>query len=196
MDPDTTYDLTVTTEWGDQYVRVWVDFNDDFVFSQDELIVDNVVIGPGQGSGTFSLTTPFVVPADAALGQHLMRAKTNWQAPVPNDACDETTFGETEDYTAQIGELGIDDSIFGANGLTVLSLENSMFDIAVETTNYTESLSLSVYNTLGQRLLFRKLENKDGKFSYKLDMGYVAKGVYLIHVGNKDTGRVKRIIVK
>ena len=196
LDPDTTYDLTVSTDFGNQYVRVWIDFNDDFVFSQDELIVDNVIIGPGQTSGTFTLTTPFVVPADATLGQHLLRAKTNWNSPVPNDACEETTFGETEDYSAQIGELGIDDSIFGENGLTVLTLENSMFDISVETSNYTESLSLSVYNTLGQRLLFRKLDNKDGKFSYKLDMGYVAKGVYLIRVGTKDTGRVKRIIVK
>lgn len=196
MDPDSTYDLTMKTNWGNQYVRVWIDFNDDFVFSADELIVNNVIIGPGQGAGTFTLTTPFVIPADTAIGQHLMRAKTNWNAPVPNDACDETSYGETEDYSAQIGELGIGDSIFSQNGLTVLSLDNNMFDIKVETVNYSESLSLSVYNILGQRLLLRKLDNEGGKLSYKLDMGYVAKGVYLIRVGNKDTGRVKRIIVK
>lgn len=196
MDPDTTYDLTLKTNYGNQYVRVWVDFNDDFVFSQDEIVVNNVIIGQGQTTGTFTLTTPFVVPADAAIGQHLMRAKTNWNAPVPNDACEETTYGETEDYSVQIGELGVGDSIFNESGLTVLSLDNNVFDIKVETQDYSKDLQLSVYNILGQRLLFRKLENEGGTYSYTLDMGYVAKGVYLIRVGNRDTGRVQRIIVK
>ena len=71
-----------------------------------------------------------------------------------------------------------------------------MFDIKVETQDYSKDLQLSVYNILGQRLQFRKLENEGGTYSYTLDMGYVAKGVYLIRVGNRDTGRVQRIIVK
>lgn len=196
MEPDSTNDLTITTGYGDQYVRVWIDFNDDFVFTNDEVVVDNIVIAPGQGSGTYTITTDLVVPAGAALGQHLMRAKTNWNNPVPNDACEETTFGETEDYTAQIGTLGVGNSIFGENELTVLTLENNTFDISLKTNNYSEAMNLSVYNTLGQRLLFKKLENNGDGYHYKLDMGYVAKGVYLVKVGNKKDGRVKRIIVK
>ena len=34
----------MTTGWGNQYVSMWVDFNDDNVFSSDELIlVDEIV---------------------------------------------------------------------------------------------------------------------------------------------------------
>ncbi|CAM3296858.1 GEVED domain-containing protein [Aequorivita lipolytica] len=196
MEPDSTNDLTITTGYGDQYIRVWIDFNDDFVFTNDETVVNNVVIAAGQGGGTYTITTDLVVPAGAAIGQHLMRAKTNWQGPVPDDACEETTFGETEDYSAQIGTAGITDSIFDENGLTVLTLENNNFDVSLKTINYSASMNLSVYNTLGQRLLFRKLENNGNGYNYKLDMSYVAKGVYLVRVGNKDNGRVKRIIVK
>jgi hypothetical protein len=196
MEADTTYDLTVTTGYGSQYVRVWIDFNDDFVFSNDEIVVDNVIIAPGQSGGTFTLTTDLVVPAGAAFGQHIMRAKTNWNSPVPDDACEETNFGETEDYSAQIGTAGVSDAIFDENGLTIISLDNNKFDVSLKTVNYAEAMNLSVFNTLGQRLLFRKLENNGNGYSYKLDMSYVAAGVYLVRIGNKDNGRVKRIIVK
>ena len=41
--------------------------------------------------------------------------KTNWNSPVPDDACEETQYGETEDYSVNIVEsLGIqilDDSL-------------------------------------------------------------------------------------
>ena len=39
-----------------------------------------------------------------------MRVKVNWSSEVPADACEETSYGETEDYTVVITEaLGIDD---------------------------------------------------------------------------------------
>ncbi|WP_026450534.1 GEVED domain-containing protein [Aequorivita capsosiphonis] len=196
MEEGTTYDLTLTTGYGNQYVRVWIDFNDDFVFSNDETVVDNIVIAPGQTGGTFTITTDLVVPSGAASGQHLMRAKTNWNGPVPDNACTETSFGETEDYSAQISTIGIEENIIDENGLTVLSLDNNNFDVSLKTTNYSGALNLSVYNTLGQRLLFRKLENDGNGYNYKLDMSYVVQGVYLVRVGNKKDGRVKRIIVK
>ena len=196
MEADTTYDLTITTGYGDQFIRVWIDFNDDFVFTNDEVVVNNIEVASGQGAGNYTITTDLVVPAGVPFGQHLMRAKTNWNAPVPDDACEETNFGETEDYSVQIGTTGVTDNIFDENGLTILPLDNNKFDVSLKTVNYTESMNLSVYNTLGQRLLYKKLENNGNGYNYKLDMSYVATGVYLVRVGNKENGRVKRIIVK
>lgn len=196
MEADTTYDLTITTGYGSQYVRVWIDFNDDFIFTNNEIVVDNIEVAPGQGSGTYTITTDLVVPAGVPYGQHLMRAKTNWNAPVPDDACEETNFGETEDYSVQIGTVGVTDNMFDENGLTILTLDNNKFDISLKTVNYSETMNLSVHNTLGQKLLFKKLENDGNGYHYKLDMGYVAKGVYLVRIGNRENGRVKRIIVK
>ncbi|MBT0607277.1 GEVED domain-containing protein [Aequorivita echinoideorum] len=196
LEPGTTYDLTLTTEYGDQHVRVWVDFNDDFLFTNDEIVVADYVIAPGQGGGSYTETTDFVVPADATLGQHLMRVKTNWNAAVPDDACEETTYGETEDYTAQIGVLTAGENNLDESEFTVLSLGNNIFDVNLNTTTFSEDLILTVYNTLGQRLLFRKIENSGDGYHYKLDMGYVSTGVYLIRLGNKTTGKIKRIIVE
>ena len=97
-----TYDVTMTTGYGNQYVRIWIDYNDDFNFTLDELILDNYVIAAGAAAGSYTETTQVTIPADATLGQHLMRAKTNWQAGVPDDACELTTYGETEDYMINI----------------------------------------------------------------------------------------------
>ncbi|MEE2616390.1 MAG: GEVED domain-containing protein, partial [Bacteroidota bacterium] len=87
LEQGSTNVLTLATGYGNQYFRVWIDYNDDFVFSLDELVVDNYVLGVGGGAGTYQGNTALVVPADAALGQHIMRAKTNWNAGVPDDAC-------------------------------------------------------------------------------------------------------------
>ena len=38
-----TYPVAVTTGYSSQYVRAWIDFNDDYEFSLDELIIDNVL---------------------------------------------------------------------------------------------------------------------------------------------------------
>ncbi len=34
-------DLEVTTHYGDQYIMVWIDFNDNFVFENDEIVVNS-----------------------------------------------------------------------------------------------------------------------------------------------------------
>ncbi len=71
-----------------------------------------------------------VVPAGAAIGPHRMRAKTNWDAPVPADACEETTFGETEDYTANIGTLGVNDFSISNCELIITTEGNKQFEVS------------------------------------------------------------------
>lgn len=138
-----------------------------------------------------------VIPADANLVQHLMRAKTNWNAPVPVDPCEETTFGETEDYMSNIIiELGLEDPVFGNSELIVVDKGSNMFDVSLNNPSITEDLVITVYNTLGQQLVNRKLENNNGSFNYSLNMSYVSTGIYLVRLGNNVSGKVKRIIVK
>ena len=37
LEQGASHELTVTTGYGNQYVRVWIDFNDDYIFTLDEL---------------------------------------------------------------------------------------------------------------------------------------------------------------
>lgn len=193
-----TYDLTITTGYGDQFVTVWIDFNDDYNFTNDEKVVTDYVIAPGQGAGTFTETMPLVVPSGVPPGDHLMRAKSNWQAPVPDDACEETNYGETEDYTANTGLLSINDQTFSASDLVVLSLPNNQFEITL-TTAYEGNAYAAVYNVLGQQLKFKNLaKTTENVYQINLDMSQSASGVYIIKLSGGDlkTFKTARIVVR
>ena len=197
LEQGSTNDLTVTTGYGNQNIRVWIDFNDDFVFTLDEVVVDNYVIAPGGAAGSYTETMQLVVPDDATLGEHIMRAKTNWNAPVPDDACEETNYGETEDYIVNIVEsLGIDDSVLANSEFRIISQDNNQFNISLSTL-YNEDISFSVYNISGQVIVFNNISKNSDKYLYDLDMSYAAAGVYLVKMGNSSIGyRVGKIIVK
>ncbi|MDB3937862.1 GEVED domain-containing protein [Flavobacteriaceae bacterium] len=197
LEQGSTNDLTVTTGYGNQNIRVWIDFNDDFVFTLDEVVVDNYVIAPGSAAGDYTETMQLVVPDDATLGEHIMRAKTNWNAPVPDDACEETNYGETEDYIVNIVEsLRIDDSILANSEFRIISQDNNQFNISLSTL-YNDDISFSVYNVSGQVIVFNNISKNSDKYLYDLDMSYAAAGVYLVKMGNSSIGyRVGKIIVK
>ena len=198
FDSDTAYDLTVTTGYGDQYVTVWIDFNDDYSFTPDEKVVDNYVMAPGQGGGSYTETMTLTIPAGVNPGTHLMRAKTNWQAEVPENACEETTYGETEDYSANIGGLSSDDYVFSSAELLVRESENDQFDIELRT-DYQGPLYFALYNVLGQQLKFKTL-SQSGPNSYqiKLDMAQAASGVYIVKLSGPElqTYQSAKLIVR
>ena len=110
-----TNQLTLTTGYGNQNVKVWIDYNDDLAWSNDELVVDNYVMAVGSAGGSFTESIAISIPADAPVGEHVMRIKSNWNAAVPADSCELTQYGETEDYTVNIVEslslIEIDDSL-------------------------------------------------------------------------------------
>ncbi|MBK5214196.1 MAG: T9SS type A sorting domain-containing protein [Flavobacteriaceae bacterium] len=195
--PGSTNDLTVTTNYGDQFVKVWIDYNDDSTFTANEVVVNNVEIASGQGSGIYTVTMDLVVPAGAAIGPHRMRAKTNWNGPVPADACEETSFGETEDYTANIGTLGVNDFSIRNGSLIITTEGNKQFEVTL-TTAFDGTAYLAVYNMLGQQLKVKMLNKMGDSFKARLDMSEVASGVYIVRVGGKETKAFKtgRIIVE
>ena len=191
-----TYDITLSTGYGDQYVKVWVDYNDDFTFSNNEVILNNFIIAPGEAAGNYTETASMTIPANATLGLHRMRIKTNWNANVPVDACEETTYGETEDYTANItDELGLNESFYDAD-FVISSQDQNYFDLNFKSSSYTNDLPVYVINTLGQTLAYYLLEYNGTGFSKTINMSYVSSGVYFIKIGSETLNKVQRIIVK
>ncbi|MBL4662984.1 MAG: T9SS type A sorting domain-containing protein, partial [Flavobacteriaceae bacterium] len=198
MAPGGTYDITFTVGYGRFWTQVWIDFNDDSVFTADEIVVPNFEIAPGQNGGPHTETVQLVVPAGAAIGEHRMRVKGSWQTPVSPDACEVGDRGETEDYTASIGELGLTDFETSESDLQVVSLPNNQFEVTL-TTAYDEGVYLGLYNILGQEVGFEKKVSKiNNVYKQNLDMSKMASGVYLIRMGGHGTTSFKtaRIIVK
>ena len=172
---DTSYELTVTTGYGDQHVSVWIDFNDDFSYSTDELVVNNYIIAPGQGPGSYTETIPFNLPADSPVGIHTLRAKANWNAPVPDDACEETTYGETEDYTVEIVEsLGI--SNLNIDGLSVFPnpIDNQINIIQ----NSNKTLDVFIFDVSGKLIL----KSKAIQQTNTINVSGLGSGIYFLQI--------------
>jgi len=160
-------------------------------------VVDNFVIAPGQGGGIFTETMPLVIPDGVQLGEHLMRAKSNWNDPVPDDACEGTQYGETEDYKAYLVLfLGADDIPLAKTDMIIRSYDNNQFEISLQNTEVTETLIINLHNVLGQKLVENRVENINGRYVYELDMSYAKPGAYIIRLGNQQYGKVQRIVVK
>jgi hypothetical protein len=194
---NSTNDLTLTTHYGNQNVKVWIDFNDNFVFEDNEVVVENTVIAPGQSSGEYTEVLELIIPDGVNLGQHLMRAKSNYNSPVPDDACEGTEYGETEDYTAELVLfIGVEDVPLANSDMVIRSFDNNQFEISLATEETTETLIINLHNILGQKLVENRVENINGRYVYKLDLSYAKPGAYIIRLGNAQYGKVKRIMVK
>lgn len=194
---NSTNDLTVTTHYGSQYIKVWIDFNDNFVFEDNEAVVDNFQIAAGQGNGNFTETMPLTIPDGVNLGEHLMRAKSNWNALVPDDACEGTEYGETEDYMAELVlHIGVNEIPLSNADMVINTLGDNKFEVSLQSTEVTETLIINLHNILGQKLVENRVENINGRYVYNLDLSYAKPGAYIIRLGSSQYGKVKRIIVK
>lgn len=193
-----TYPLTLTTYYGDQHVSIWIDFNDDFSFTTDELILQDFILGEGESDGLITETVPLSVPLGVALGNHIMRAKTNWNSAVPEDACEETEYGETEDYMVNISAEGlgvVEDDIANAT-LIFKTKQTNVFDISLESNDFSEELEVTVHTILGQRIVYHRLASQNGSYHYELDMSYATPGVYIFRIGNDKVSKIKKFIVQ
>ncbi len=94
-----TYTLTATAGYNDTYFDVWIDFNDDLLLTDDEIILNDGFCATASTPVTFEVT----IPATAADGSHVLRFRTNWTAIV-EDACATYSYGNCCDFTAQVGE--------------------------------------------------------------------------------------------
>jgi HYR domain/GEVED domain len=93
-----SYPLSITpsTSWSgrstDLYCRVWIDFNGNKTFDDDELVLSGRSQNPFTGS--------IVLPTTTTMGNTRMRVSLKWGG-LPT-ACENFTSGEVEDYTITI----------------------------------------------------------------------------------------------
>jgi hypothetical protein len=177
LEQGASHELTVTTGYGNQFIRVWIDFNDDYVFSLDELVVDNYEIADGQSDANapYTETMQLIISESATLGEHVMRAKSNWNAGVPNDACEETTYGETEDYMVNIVESLSVNNIQIENISIFPNPINNMLNVNVGS---NIGLNYSIFNITGQTIF----KGKFTEFNNRVDFSDLSEGIYFLRL--------------
>ncbi len=94
-----TYTISMTCMYSNQHASLWIDLNQNFDFEISEKLVDNFILEQ-QGQ---QYQMEISIPEDATVGQYRMRIRTNYNSN-PEDACEQYTYGEAEDYTVNIQE--------------------------------------------------------------------------------------------
>ncbi|KAA1247314.1 GEVED domain-containing protein [Aquimarina sp. RZ0] len=188
------YILTVQSGFanGDsERFSLWIDFNDDTIFDEDELLISNEIINRQNVDQNFALT----LGDNATLGSHLLRVRagdTNENNGARlNDACGSMQFGSTHDYRVEIGENTIPNE-----NLIVVTQPNDQFLITMSDSNADNILRLSVYSVDGKTIASNLIEkDASGRFTYSLDMSYASKGIYFVKLGNGKTGKSAKFSV-
>jgi len=91
------HDFIMASGFTGNFATIWIDFNDDYTFTADEIVLDNYWI---QLQNQL-YTVPVQIPADALTGTHYMRARTRF-ANFCDDPCASYFYGEAEDYMVTI----------------------------------------------------------------------------------------------
>ena len=184
------YELTVTTGYGDQYIKVWIDYNDDLDFTEDEVVINNYIIAPGVAGGVYTETISFTIPEDAVLGQHIMRAKANWAGDVPVDACVETTYGETEDYSVVIVEssLGIIENTFPENPIIYPNPTNG--NVSIDLRKNYNNVIIQLNDILGRKIIEQSY-NQGRVFNLNIKE---SPGIYFLTIVTENKRVVFRLV--
>ena len=82
-----------------------------------------------------------------------MRAKANWAGDVPVDACVETTYGETEDYSVVIVEssLGIIENTFPENSIIYPNPTNG--NVSIDLRKNYNNVIIQLNDILGRKII-------------------------------------------
>ena len=117
-----------------------------------------------------------------------MRAKANWNSPVPDDACEGTSWGETEDYTVVVTEA------LGINDLELADLR--IYPNPVDG-NYVTIKSpiggdkqIELFDINGRRVLSTTISGD------MLDISSINTGFYMVEVTINGYKKVSKLIIE
>ncbi|NDB30079.1 T9SS C-terminal target domain-containing protein, partial [archaeon] len=135
-------------------------------------------------------TIGFSIPFDANLGDHILRAKSNWSSEVPNDPCSETTYGETEDYSVVIVEssLGIIENTFSENPIIFPNPTNGNVSIDLRI-NYNNVI-IQLNDILGRKIIEQSY-NQGRVFNLNIKE---SSGIYFLNIVTENKRVVFRLV--
>lgn len=162
--------------WYDESVSVWIDFNRNFIFEQNEFFY--------LGSGTNTTISGVInIPDNVEVGDYRMRirlATVSQNLAIWTKSCDVSDYyGETEDYKLTITE-GLNTQDLNASKIALSP--NPMNDVL--TINNHDLVDKIVMNDLSGKIVLRT------KSQALIKVDNLAKGVYIIQLYMKD-GSVK-----
>lgn len=99
-----SYTATFATGYGNQMVSMWIDFNQDYEFTD----IERVLTDYNLAEAGVLYNVDIVIPGNGLPGTTTMRIGANWIDPSSPDPCATFTYGEWEDYSVEVTGTPID----------------------------------------------------------------------------------------
>ncbi len=184
VEPEGTYDLSVSVGGNTNRVKAWIDYNNDGSFSESTELVYSQTIAPNQ-TGVQSIS----IPANALKDVYLRMRVMNDIATV-SDACYNPTHGQAEDY-AIIIKTPTNAKI--VNAVQSFQTAPNPFTSTVTVTGYTgQSATYVIRDLTGKTVTQGKLNSTASTI---VNTSGITAGVYVITV-NSDGQQVSQKIIK
>jgi len=101
VEPGQTYNLTVQAGYSNTYLTVWVDWNNDLLFSISEILVN----GFNCSAAYTNYVIPIQIPTGIDPGNYRLRFRTNWLSAT-TDPCASLSYGNAADFTLTVPSQG------------------------------------------------------------------------------------------
>jgi len=124
------------------------------------------------------------------------------------DPVDDLTFWYTSEYSGQPRRtqiasfnienevLSVDELVASESDLSIATVDNNIFELALRTETTSDILRLSVFNTIGQRVVYNQIEKEGDVYRQLLDLSSMSSGVYIVSIGNAKTKLNRKIVVR
>lgn len=184
------FNISVSTSqnhWSYNGIGVWIDWNNDGAFSNNENVYKRYGAGPYAGN--------VVIPNNATTNTPLrMRVRYAYGAENRIVPCGtDTYFGEVEDYTIKINSNSLN-GVSGANeNQKIQFYPNPAKDFIVIKTFVNTPLTYTIVNLQGQLMIHKTITPKS--LNTRLQLNNLSSGIYLLKILQGRSFINKKIII-
>lgn len=189
MEEESTYTITLEGNTGGDFTdfyTIFIDWNQDEILDSSNERYDIGTITNSTGIDGVQITGTITVPSGVVEGPTRMRVIKTFDAFTTDSCIPDSLYGQAEDYTIQVGLLGIADN--SSSGFTYYpNPTNGVINIAFSNGNKIENAI--IYNMTGQKLL-------DVSNTNTIDISNFSTGMYILKTKDSNNNIITKRIIK
>jgi PKD repeat protein len=176
-------------------LRIWVDWNKDDDFIDDnEIVVNKNLAGSLFTNKNYTWSGNIVVPAEAVVGNARMRVMIAYKKITENPGpCGIYESGEVEDYTLDIRGSGLGKSEVKSKVTVSPNPNKGVFTVTINSNVIGEKVLVNIINTSGQVIKQHKALKKKATLEIPMNIS-VTSGVYTLQVITSEGIVTEKII--
>lgn len=182
-----------------QYVRVWIDYNNNGVFEDSELVAsgDDVPVGADlKGTFTGTFTPPSTAVMNTPLRMRVIAEGFDEEDPITFATCGQLNYGQAEDYSVTLlASLATNEVKANSNDdLVIYPNPVATGDKIFIKAKNGKNLKVSISDMAG-RVVSTPAVAEEGNGIYKVTQ-QLEKGVYMMQISNGKESKTSKLIIK